>query len=99
MYGAPPFGDELLDAAKIVFGVHLSNNAQASLKGDEPKRDNPLYWSTQASLTRTNALFSRRMASCIMIFATSRKPRRRSSLAATRPLVPEPRLTPAHRYG
>ena len=68
LYDAPPFGDELLDAAKIVFGVHLSNNAQASLKGDEPKRDNPLYWSTQASLTRTNALFSRRMASCIMIF-------------------------------
>ena len=31
LYDAPPFGDELLDAAKIVFGVHLSNNAQASL--------------------------------------------------------------------
>jgi len=26
LYGAPPFGDELLDVAKIAFGIHLSNN-------------------------------------------------------------------------
>ncbi len=30
LYDAPPFGDQLLDAAKIVFGMHLSNNAQAA---------------------------------------------------------------------
>jgi hypothetical protein len=30
LYDAPPFGDELLGAAKIVFGTHLSNNTQAA---------------------------------------------------------------------
>jgi len=33
LHDAPPFGDELLDAAKIVFGMHLSNNAQAANGG------------------------------------------------------------------
>jgi hypothetical protein len=28
LYDAPPFGDEFLGAAKIVFGIHLSNNAK-----------------------------------------------------------------------
>ena len=36
LYDAPPFGDELLDAAKIVFGMHLSNNAQAAKTGEDP---------------------------------------------------------------
>jgi hypothetical protein len=30
LYDAPPLGDEFLGAAKIVFGIHLSNNAQAA---------------------------------------------------------------------
>jgi hypothetical protein len=30
LYDAPPFGDKLLGAAKIVFGIHLSSNAQAA---------------------------------------------------------------------
>jgi hypothetical protein len=30
LYDAPPFGDKVLGAAKIVFGIHLSNNAQAA---------------------------------------------------------------------
>ncbi|MGO9048361.1 MAG: hypothetical protein ACLQFW_15990 [Xanthobacteraceae bacterium] len=30
LYDAPPFGDKLLGAAKIGFGIHLSNNAQAA---------------------------------------------------------------------
>ena len=30
LYDAPPFGDKLLGAAKIVFGIHLSNNGQAA---------------------------------------------------------------------
>jgi hypothetical protein len=30
LYDAPPFGDELLGAAKIVFGTHLSNNTRAA---------------------------------------------------------------------
>jgi hypothetical protein len=29
LYEAPPFGDELLGAAKIVFGSHLQDNAKA----------------------------------------------------------------------
>jgi hypothetical protein len=33
LYDAPPFGDKLLGAAKIVFGIHLSNNAQAAKQG------------------------------------------------------------------
>jgi hypothetical protein len=30
LYDAPPLGDNLLGAAKIVFGIHLLNNAQAA---------------------------------------------------------------------
>ena len=30
LYDAPPFGDKLLGAAKIGFGIHLSNNTQAA---------------------------------------------------------------------
>ena len=28
LYDAPPFRDELLGAAKIIFGIHRSNNAR-----------------------------------------------------------------------
>ena len=36
LYDAPPFGDELLGAAKIIFGIHLQNNAQAAKQAQDP---------------------------------------------------------------
>jgi hypothetical protein len=35
LYDAPPFGDELLGAAKIVFGTHLSNNTQTAKQAQD----------------------------------------------------------------
>jgi len=35
LYDAPPFGDKLLGAAKIVFGIHLSNNAHATKQAQD----------------------------------------------------------------
>ena len=48
LYDAPPFGDELLGAAKIVFGTHLSNNTQTAKQAqDQEIRRLPPPWTVE----------------------------------------------------